>query len=263
MVNSSPGGKKKIGIGYILGWIFGVLFLLAALGALISIQIPSVILLLISAILLLPPAWERINKKMSVTITGGLKAILVIVLIIAAGSMMGNTTTEDYGGSNAVDEIPSQAENTDLVEKEPSQTGSAETETTNYFAIGDDVIVGDMKVTVTDVETRSYMGDEYFGEEADGIFVIITADVENLGKETIDYFSDNNFKLIDTQEREFDPDDSAWAYLEEGVLIEQLQPGLPKTIQIAFDVPEGEYNLEVVDNSVWRTNVKMIAIGTV
>jgi hypothetical protein len=249
-VNSSPEEKKKIGIRYILGWIFGILFLLAALGALISVQIPSAIFLFVAAFLLLPPVWERIEKNLSVTITGGLKVLLVLVLVVVAGSMMDDTTAEDYGDSNVVDDIP-------------SQTGSAETETTNYFAIGDDVVVGDMKVTVTDVETRSYMGDEYFGEEADGIFVIITADVENLGKETIDYFSDNNFKLIDTQEREFDPDDSAWAYLEEGVLIEQLQPGLPKTIQIAFDVPEGEYNLEVTDNSVWRTNVKMIAIGSV
>lgn len=132
--------------------------------------------------------------------------------------------------------------------------------TATQYKIGDRVVSGDVAYTVTGVKTATSLGDQYFNTVADGVFLIIDMKIENLGKESKTIGS-SYMKIIDSQGREFDSDDDAWAHLENNILIKQIQPGLPTSGQVVFDVPPGEiFNLQV-SGSLWGGDEQLIVLG--
>jgi len=161
VINETPKEKRKIGVGYILGCIFGVLFLLAALGAGIDVQILPAILLFIAAIMVLPPTWNEINKKMNVTITGGVKAIIVIVLIFAAGAMMDEPATENYDDVDIIENTPSQTENVEAEEITPTVAEPADEITVVSTSFSDFALYLDP--TSTELQKETYFNQHYKG----------------------------------------------------------------------------------------------------
>jgi hypothetical protein len=112
----------------------------------------------------------------------------------------------------------------------------------------DTVVVNNIAYKVTNYRETHDLGDKFFGESADGIFIVIDMELENQGTKSTQITS-NNFKLIDSKGREFETDNSAWIYLDNNVLLKQLQPSLSTKCQIVFDVPnpilEEKYLLEI------------------
>ncbi len=116
-------------------------------------------------------------------------------------------------------------------------------------------IHGDFAYTFYNVETRSQIGESLFGEfigaKATGKFLIFDVTIENIAKETKNFW-ESTIQLVDSQERVFDTDSSAWMYLDENeaFVYEQMQPNLPRRGKIIFDVPEGlDWRVRIAKNS--------------
>ena len=85
---------KKITLGNIFSWIFGILFLLSGMGIMGSgAPVAGIIIILCSA-MIIPYFNNLIAEKLNFKISGGVKFLLVIIIFIAMGFGMANTTSE-------------------------------------------------------------------------------------------------------------------------------------------------------------------------
>lgn len=185
---------------------------------------------------------KALNKfiKAILGIFVGIFALFVIVGLLVSGGDSGGDSVSDQGQES---------------------TGVSEV-TSETYNVGDRVVVGERAYTITDVRTASSVGDEYSRQSASGVFVIVTMTVENIGKESAT-LSTSDAKIIDSEGRTFESDTEAWSALEQNILLEQIQPGLPVTGQTIFDVPKGiTANLEIADG-IWGTETKLISLGTI
>jgi hypothetical protein len=111
------------------------------------------------------------------------------------------------------------------------------------YSIGDSIQAGDFTWKITGSSTATEIGQDiggsFFGEKADGIFIILDVEVTNTGN-SAQYLMDSYLKLVDDQGREFSPNSAAAIYLKpEGsaLMFEQVNPGITKKGKIVFDVP--------------------------
>jgi hypothetical protein len=113
------------------------------------------------------------------------------------------------------------------------------------FKVGDEFIVGNFKWKITGFERKSEIGeyimDMFMGKKADGEFLIVNVEVENVGK-SAEYLMDSFVKLVDDQDREFSPSSGAAIYLKpqgSALMFETINPGIVKKGKIVYDVPVG------------------------
>lgn len=113
------------------------------------------------------------------------------------------------------------------------------------YSVGDEIQAGDFKWKINGFTSATEIGQDiagtFFGEKADGIFLIIDVEVENTGK-SANYLTDNFVKLIDEQGREFSPNSAAAIYLKpqgSALIFEQINPGIKKKGKIVYDMPAG------------------------
>lgn len=85
-MNEQITSSKKITVGTILSWGFGVLFLLAGISNLTTNTVSGFIFIVLSAIIL-PPAVEFTSQKWNFHLSTGLKTVIIIVGLGVAGSL--------------------------------------------------------------------------------------------------------------------------------------------------------------------------------
>ena len=84
---------RKIGIGSVLGWIFGPLFFLMALVTVLSSPIEAAILLVWGAIVF-PPITKQLQLKYGLTLSRGLKVLIFLLGFLLTGYLnSGHTST--------------------------------------------------------------------------------------------------------------------------------------------------------------------------
>lgn len=116
------------------------------------------------------------------------------------------------------------------------------------YAIGDTFTLGDFTYTINNVTTRRAIGTSAFGtfmgETASpgATFVIVSYTMENVGRESQTVLSDD-FQIQDGSGRTFKPSSKANVALltesdDKDFLLSELQPGLPRAMQQAFELPE-------------------------
>ena len=114
-------------------------------------------------------------------------------------------------------------------------------ENTQFYFIGDRVEIGDFAYTINSyyvtTEVGEYIFDRLLGVRADGIFLVLDVTIENIGRESKTIWN-SNVKIIDIEGRKFEHNSMAEIYLDNSFSFRQMQPGLPRTGEIAFDVPE-------------------------
>ena len=152
-----------------------------------------------------------------------------------------------------------------------TQTDSSDTtpaqEQIKTYSLGEIIPAGDFKWKITKVSTAKEIGQDlagsFFGEKADGIFVILNVEVENIGN-SAEYLTDSYIKLIDTQGREFSPNTLAAIYLKpdgSALAFEQVNPGLTKKGKIVYDVPENVKSFNVkITSSLFSSEVYNVEI---
>lgn len=178
-----------------------------------------------------------------------LKGVLIIVGVLVLLALLGGSPQEQTTTTTET--------KTTTTTEQPAAT---EPVATKQYGIGDRVEVGELAYTITGMRTAPLVGSNDFGARADGIFMIVDMKIENLGKEskTID---SSMMKAIDSQSRTFDSDNEAWAYLENNLFLKQVQPGLPASGQVVFDVPQGESFSVEVSGGMWSGKKQLIAVG--
>ena len=114
----------------------------------------------------------------------------------------------------------------------------------------------------TAYEIGEYILGTFYGEKADGIFLILDVTIENVGKES-KYLWGTNIKIIDDQGRRYDHDTTAEIYLgDEAFTFEQMQPCLPKRGKIVFDVPKNlKGMIEISSDDMWSNEKKYVSWG--
>lgn len=175
--------------------------------------------------------WVKYEKEDNFISKHPYYTILIFFGILIILSMFANIGSETNSQSNSVN-VP---ENT-------IQT----------YSLGDKFVLENFAYTFTNLEKTSFVGNEYFGDEANGEFLIFDVSVENVGNEA-DYIN-NEIYLIDNQGREFEQDDDAWIYLDDNLIFEELNPGLTKKGQIIFDVPENSNYKIGIKKSAWSSD---------
>lgn len=104
--------------------------------------------------------------------------------------------------------------------------------------IGDPARDGKFEFTVTEIETGvDRVGDEIFGEQARGQYVLVHVTVENIG-DRAQTFTSGNQKLIDTAGREHSADAGAARRIENSEsFLNEINPGIKVEGVIVFDIP--------------------------
>jgi len=92
---------KKLTLGGILGWIFGLFFVLVGLASFSSSFIAGISCLVISAVLL-PPVNRLFREKMNFELSKGVKIVVIIICLI----IFSMTTETDTAPSSTADKTP-------------------------------------------------------------------------------------------------------------------------------------------------------------
>lgn len=154
------------------------------------------------------------------------------------------------------------------VQTNSQQQITTKTEEVKTYSIGDSIQAGDFKWKITKSSTATEIGEDlagtFFGEKADGIFIILDVEIENTGK-SAKYLMDSYLKLVDDQGREFSPNSAAAIYLKpqgSALMFEQVNPSITKKGKIVFDVPAGlkVANIRISSNLISSSfyNVKLM-----
>jgi len=159
--------------------------------------------------------------------------------------------------------------------EETTATETESDEDENQHDIGESFEVGSgeksIEYIVEEATLARAIGTSSFNVEADGLFLIVILEMENTGNESIDITS-RHLRLVDSQGREFDADTEASSYINqdsrfdaEGILFEQLQPGLAQTRAVPFDVATQEsYALKVDPAGIFSgSEAHYVALGNV
>lgn len=99
-------------VGKLFSWIFGILFILAGFGSFISEEIITGLILIIMAIVLLPPTYKLFKRKMNFELSKSIKTtILIVGFILLALTADTQTNSEiidnskDFANNNQYSEI--------------------------------------------------------------------------------------------------------------------------------------------------------------
>lgn len=105
----------------------------------------------------------------------------------------------------------------------------------NPVKVGETVELAGTRYTVKKVATTTNVGGQ-FGAKADGRFVVVTLTIENMKNET-KTFSESAAKLITASGTQYSTDDDGSLMADHPLILEDMQPELPKTGVLVFDVP--------------------------
>ena len=164
-------------------------------------------------------------------------------------------------------ESPSSAAETKAAETKPAERPSGEQKPAAKKTTGEKKVTngigrpyrdGKFSFTVTKVKKGvKKVGDQYFGDTAQGQFVIISVTVENIG-DRARTFTFHNQTLIDTKDREFeaDPEASLWTTEDSKSFLQQINPGNSVKGQLIYDIPRGT-KLKAIElhDSMWSGGV--------
>lgn len=93
MTNEQVKSSKKITVGLILSWIFGILFALTGIISVFSEPIQGIIMLIMAAVLL-PPVNKVVNEKWEFHLSGGMKIVVIIIGFVIFGSTVDTSEIE-------------------------------------------------------------------------------------------------------------------------------------------------------------------------
>ena len=137
--------KRKIGLGFILGWLFGLLFL--ALGLITSvISLFGGIFIIIGALLIFPPFGNYLEAKHNIVLSGWLKFIGFLFLIVIGFNMVDSAASPSSAPMSSSSTLKSYSSDTLPPEITSLTTPTTSTTTTTIPLVGEPSIVA-LKLT--------------------------------------------------------------------------------------------------------------------
>ena len=133
---------KKITVGLVFSWIFGVLFFLTGLMELLKASALSGILFFVAGAILLPPISKIVKEKMNFELSGWLKIMVVLGLLVIIGFTMqteSSTKISETSDINTIQEPTPIVTETQKVTESPKPmqpiklTGVGDEATNNFY----------------------------------------------------------------------------------------------------------------------------------
>jgi hypothetical protein len=159
----------------------------------------------------------------------------LFALLGACGAILSAVdSTSSGGGAGAAAPEKSDGE----PEAEPTKKGAPKAATNG---IGKEYRDGKFAFTVTKVRKGvQEVGDQYFGQKAQGQFVLVYVTVNNIGDEARTFDSSGQY-LFDTGGRKFEADGEAGIAMgdQSKAFLEDINPGNSVKGILVFDVPKG------------------------
>jgi Domain of unknown function (DUF4352)/Protein of unknown function (DUF2510) len=164
--------------------------------------------------------WARMAILLSILGIAGCGAI-----INGIGSEDTATTTTTVSSTAAAGTEPEPE-----LEPEPDPEPTQET-----VKIGEKVRDDGYQFTVTRVKCGvSRVGDQYWGDKAQGQFCLVDLRVKNVSDDPI-YYSEENQALVDTKGKTYSADDEAWIHVDSDPFGE-INPGNTLKTTVPFDI---------------------------
>jgi hypothetical protein len=158
----------------------------------------------------------------------------LFVLLGACGALLSAGSTGTTPSAAASPSSPAKA-------AQPANPTQPAKKKTPVNGIGRQYRDGKFSFTVTKVKKGvRRVGDQYFGQTAQGQFVLINVTVRNIGNEARTFDSSSQ-KLTDAQGRDFDADGAATIAMGEqsNAFLKDINPGNGVKGILIFDVPKG------------------------
>lgn len=115
--DSQPDGKTRhITFGFVVAWIFAVVVGIPGIMMLFEHQVGAGVLLILAALVALPPMNTFVKNKVNVSLSGGLRVAAVIIICIIAGVVLSQGSST---GSTPAVSVPAAPDNTAAA---PAQT---------------------------------------------------------------------------------------------------------------------------------------------
>ena len=108
--------SKKITVGLILNWIFGVLFGLTGIVSVFSEPIPGIVMLVMAAILL-PPVTKLVDQKWKFHLSRGMKIVVIIIGCVIFGATIDTSNVSTTQQAEPQKEEQQATRNEDVVNK--------------------------------------------------------------------------------------------------------------------------------------------------
>ena len=140
--NINTFAAKKVTIGTILGYIFGVCFILSGIFYLLQLHILSGVLTIIAGVIIVPYINDTMEKKLNFKLSGGLRFIVCVILLIISGFNLSSTT----------DKTASSTTSSDLNKTGQSQIQSSGEAVKNIIEFGKTLTIKD----ICDVTAQSF-----------------------------------------------------------------------------------------------------------
>jgi len=143
---------KKITLGFILSWIFGILFLLLGVGTIGQENVVYGILIILFSAMIIPYFNKIVSDKLGFKISGGIKFALVILILI----FMGLATSSSNSKSSNSDSTQTQsiAETQKITPNEPEKVYIVKTYNELWSIFSPDS-------TYTDLQKENIFDEEY------------------------------------------------------------------------------------------------------
>lgn len=189
----------------------------------------------------------------------GVVALVYIGLFIVFFTISGNFAESSGTQSLSVTTttLPPQTEQTEI--EQPQKSDESESRS----CIGETISVGHFAYTVNSIRYKKTVGDSYFNETADGIFLLINISIKNISDETRTIDS-SCFTLVDDKGREYEYAIDASNVLEvngsKSLFLKQCQPGISTKGTLIFEVPEKQDYYLVLSGSFWGGNTKRVLL---
>lgn len=108
--------SKKISVGLILSWIFGVLFALTGIISVFSEPIPGLVMLIMAAVLL-PPVTKLVDQKWKFHLSSGMKIVVIIIGLIIYGATVDTSNVSTTQQDEPQKEEQQATQNEDVVDE--------------------------------------------------------------------------------------------------------------------------------------------------
>jgi hypothetical protein len=176
----------------------------------------------------------------------------VLAICVAGCVLMGGCVAVIGAGASSVDSGSDPSADTKARggDENAAKTGTVGTPVTNAGTT----------YKVTDVKTGHEIGGQY-GAKSNGVFVVVGLELTN-NKDETKTFMDNSATLVTMDGNRYETSTDASIYLDDSLLLEDIQPDLTTRGHIGFDVPAGKVpGAKLVIEDIWGNGEVAVNLG--